>query len=150
MQSGAEECWLRLIEAIRTVPHGYWAFGRQRRLFPRSIHRFCGQERGSALYRGATPRLKMPLVPGRLENEVWHWGASSDATPIAQHLTPRWPEGCLAEAQSLRCPAAGMVGTLSVDGVGERYSAAMVRITWLDGRSRVYAITAAQLTLRRR
>lgn len=75
---------------------------------------------------------------------LWHWGPSSDATPIAEDLTPRWPDGCRAESQSLRCPAAGMVGALSVDGIGERYSAAMVRITWLDGRSRVYAITAAQ------
>lgn len=75
---------------------------------------------------------------------LWHWGASSETTPIAESLTPRWPEGCAAEQQSLRCPPAGLVGALSVDGIGDRYSAAMVRIQWLDGQRRVYTITSAQ------
>ena len=37
-----------------------------------------------------------------------------------------------------------MIGNLAVTGVGKSYSAAMVRIVWLDGQTRVYTITAAQ------
>jgi hydrogenase/urease accessory protein HupE len=75
---------------------------------------------------------------------IWSWGASGKDRPISDDLTPQWPQGCHAEEQSLKCPPQGMVGTLSVTGVGKAYSAAMVHITWLDGRSRVYTITAAQ------
>ncbi len=75
---------------------------------------------------------------------VWSWGASGKNIPIEQELTPIWPEGCRAEDNSLKCPPAGLVGKLSVDGVGKAYSAAMVHIVWLDGQSRVYTITAAR------
>ncbi|MBI1397712.1 MAG: HupE/UreJ family protein [Betaproteobacteria bacterium] len=75
---------------------------------------------------------------------VWGWGQSASTRPLSADLTPVWPEGCTAEEQSLHCPPAGLVGRLSVEGVGKRYSAAMVRITWLDGQSRVYTITPAQ------
>ncbi|MES1161646.1 MAG: HupE/UreJ family protein, partial [Rhizobacter sp.] len=37
--------------------------------------------------------------------------------------------------------------TLSVDGVGKRYSAALVKVFWLDGQSRVYTLTAGQPTV---
>jgi hydrogenase/urease accessory protein HupE len=75
---------------------------------------------------------------------VWNWGASGKNRPIADDLTPVWPDGCRAEQQTLKCPPQGMIGNLSVTGVGKGYSAAMVRITWLDGQSRVYTITSAQ------
>ena len=32
---------------------------------------------------------------------------------------------------------------LAIEGVGKRYSAAMVKVFWLDGQSRVYTLTAA-------
>ena len=77
---------------------------------------------------------------------IWNWGQSGTGKPVASDLTPAWPEGCVAVAQelSLKCPPTGMVGTLAIDGVGKRYSAALVRVIWLDGQSRVYTITAAQ------
>ena len=37
-----------------------------------------------------------------------------------------------------------MRGTLKVDGVGEFYSAAIVKVVWLDGQSRVFTLTSAQ------
>ena len=77
---------------------------------------------------------------------IWNWGQTGTDQPIANDLTPVWPPGCVAdaEAMALKCPPAGMVGTLSVDGVGKRYSAALVRVIWLDGQQRVYTITTAQ------
>ena len=34
-----------------------------------------------------------------------------------------------------------------MEGVGKRYSAAMVKVVWLDGQSRVYTLTSAQPTV---
>jgi hypothetical protein len=75
---------------------------------------------------------------------IWSWGQSGSGKPISSDLTPLWPAGCIATEQSLRCAPPGLVGQFGVDGVGKSYSAAMVRINWLDGQSRVYTITAGQ------
>lgn len=76
---------------------------------------------------------------------IWSWGQSGNrGKPISADLDAVWPDGCKAEAQSLRCGPAGLVGKLGVKGVGKAYSAAMVRVVWLDGQTRVYTITAAQ------
>jgi hydrogenase/urease accessory protein HupE len=76
----------------------------------------------------------------------WQWTASGNQ-PAADVLTPVWPEGCRAEVNVLRCGEAGLRGTLAIEGVGKRYSAAMVKVFWLDGQSRVYTITAGQPTV---
>jgi hypothetical protein len=78
---------------------------------------------------------------------IWQWTASGNR-PVAQELTPRWPEGCRAEGQALLCGAEGLKGTLAIDGVGKRYSAALVKLVWLDGNSYVYTLTAGQPTVR--
>lgn len=80
------------------------------------------------------------------EQFVWHWSAGGKQ-PAAQELKPRWPEGCSAVDNSLSCGPAGLTGTMAVDGVGKRYSAAMVKVTWLDGQSRVYTLTTGQPTV---
>ncbi len=77
---------------------------------------------------------------------VWHWTASGKL-PAAQELTPRWPGGCTALDNTLSCGAAGLSGTMAIDGVGQRYSAVMVKVTWLDGQSRVYTFTSGQPTV---
>ena len=77
------------------------------------------------------------------EQFVWHWTASGKQ-PAHQELTPRWPEGCTAQDSTLTCGPGGLAGTLAIDGVGQRYSAAMVKVNWLDGQSRVYTITSSQ------
>ncbi len=75
---------------------------------------------------------------------LWQWSATNDKRPLGDDLTPRWPESCSADATTLHCGKAGLKGRLSVDGVGKRYSAAMVKVVWLDGQSYVYTITSAQ------
>jgi hypothetical protein len=74
----------------------------------------------------------------------WLWSAQNDKRPMGNDLVPHWPEGCVATENALHCGPGGLRGTFSVDGVGNRYSAAMVKIVWLDGGSRVYTITSAQ------
>ena len=77
---------------------------------------------------------------------VWTWSASG-GRPASSELSPVWPSGCSAELNLLRCGAAGLSGTLAIDGVGQRYSAALVKVYWLDGQSRVYTLTKGQPTV---
>ena len=80
------------------------------------------------------------MAPGEF---AWQWTASEKGT-ITDDLVPRWPEGCKVDEAVLHCGAGGLRGTLSIDGVGARYSAALVKVFWLDGESRVYTLTAGQ------
>lgn len=74
----------------------------------------------------------------------WHWSAASDKRPMGDDLTPRWPEGCAVSPGVLSCKPDGLKGTLAMEGVGNRYSAAIVKVIWRDGQSRVYTLTSAQ------
>lgn len=75
---------------------------------------------------------------------IWQWSAQNDKRPMGGDLIPKWPDTCTTGPNVLHCGPGGLKGTLAVDGVGERYSAAMVKVVWLDGQSRVYTITRAQ------
>lgn len=77
---------------------------------------------------------------------IWQWMAT-EKRPAAQDLTPLWPEACKGDANVLRCGEHGLAGTLAVKGVGERYSAAVIKVFWLDGETRVYTLTKGQPTV---
>jgi hydrogenase/urease accessory protein HupE len=89
---------------------------------------------------------EMELRETRPGEFMWQWGASG-SRPIADELKPSWPEACRADANMLRCGKAGLSGVLSIEGVGERYSAALVKVYWRDGQSRVYTLTERQPTV---
>lgn len=86
---------------------------------------------------------------------IWQWTAAGNVPP-GDELTPIWPEGCRSEvgaveagpvdAGVVRCGPAGLRGTLAMAGVGQTYSATMVKVHWLDGQSRVHTFTTAQRT----
>jgi hydrogenase/urease accessory protein HupE len=75
---------------------------------------------------------------------LWQWSATNDKRPSAGDLVPRWPESCVAQSSVLHCGNDGLRGTLAINGVGKRYSAALVKVFWLGGESHVYTLTAAQ------
>jgi hydrogenase/urease accessory protein HupE len=75
---------------------------------------------------------------------LWQWSASNDKRPATQDLKPLWPESCVAELNVLHCGEKGLRGTLAIEGVGKRYSAALVKVFWLDGQSRLYTLTSGQ------
>lgn len=75
---------------------------------------------------------------------IWHWSATSDKGTSPNELQLRWPSGCHVEPSVLRCAEHGLKGKLAVEGVGQRYSAALIKVEWLDGQSRVYTLTKAQ------
>jgi hydrogenase/urease accessory protein HupE len=83
------------------------------------------------------------LAPGQF---LAQWTAS-EKRAAAEVLHPVWPEGCTQDGEMLRCGEGGLKGTLRVDGVGKDYSAAMVKVFWLDGQSRVYTLTAGQTSV---
>ena len=74
----------------------------------------------------------------------WQWSAQNDKRPMGDDLKPVWPEACKSGPNFVHCGPAGLKGMLAIDGVGKRYSAALVKIVWLDGQSHVYTITSAQ------
>jgi HupE / UreJ protein len=86
---------------------------------------------------------EMELRETRPGEFLWQWGASG-SRPIADELTPSWPDSCRNEGNVLRCGDAGLSGVLSIEGVGKRYSAALVKVFWRDGQSRVYTLTERQ------
>ena len=104
---------------------------------------------GTALFPAFAPAHEMTIAELEIRETtrgefLWQWSASSDKRPAAEDLTPRWPDACIAEGNALRCGEAGLRGTLAIDGVGQKYSAALVKIYWLDGASRVYTLTGGQ------
>jgi len=74
----------------------------------------------------------------------WQWSASNDKRPMGNDLVPRWPDACASGPNVVHCGAAGLKGTFGVEGVGKRYSAAIVKVFWLDGGNHVYTITGAR------
>lgn len=74
------------------------------------------------------------------------WTAS-EKRAAAEVLHPVWPAHCALEGEMLNCGEGGLRGTLGMEGVGKDYSAAMVKVFWLDGQSRVYTLTAGQPTV---
>jgi hypothetical protein len=105
-----------------------------------------------ALLAGAAAAHEMSMAEMELRQIsprefLWQWTASG-SRPASEVLKPVWPEGCHAESNLLRCGEAGLRGTLAIKGVGKRYSAAMVKVFWLDGQMRVYTITGGQPKIR--
>jgi hypothetical protein len=86
---------------------------------------------------------EMELRETRPGEFLWQWTASGNK-PARDVLTPHWPGDCVAEANLLRCGEGGLRGELSIDGVGKLYSAALVKVYWRDGQSRVYTLTERQ------
>lgn len=79
------------------------------------------------------------IAPGQY---IWQWTASGDRAPSSV-LTPVWPAQCADNEGQLDCGEQGLTGMLHIEGVGERYSAAIVRIYWRDGDS-VFTLTQGQ------
>ena len=88
---------------------------------------------------------EMELRETRPGEFLWQWGASG-SRPLADELTPSWPEPATAKPCAA-CGEADLSGELSIEGVGERYSAALVKVFWRDGQSRVYTLTERQPTV---
>jgi hydrogenase/urease accessory protein HupE len=78
---------------------------------------------------------------------LWQWTASGNL-PAGEKLKPMWPDACRAEGNLLRCGNDGLRGTMAIEGVGKQYSAAIVKVFWLEGEPRAYTITAGQPTVR--
>jgi hydrogenase/urease accessory protein HupE len=78
---------------------------------------------------------------------LWQWTATSDKRSANGDLKPLWPAGCTADDNRVSCGDKGLRGTLAVDGVGNRYSAVIVKTFWLDGGVRVYTLSSSQPTV---
>jgi hydrogenase/urease accessory protein HupE len=79
---------------------------------------------------------------------IWAWGVPGKNTPISQDLTPVWPEGCVGEANTVRCGERGLAGSLAVKGIGKNYSAVILRITWQGEQRSTFTLTQNQPAVR--
>ena len=79
---------------------------------------------------------------------VWAWGIPGKNTPVSQDLTPVWPEGCVGDANTVRCGERGLAGSLSVNGIGKNYSAVILRITWQGEQRSTFTLTQNQSSVR--
>jgi hypothetical protein len=77
---------------------------------------------------------------------LWNWGTGGLGRSPQDELAIRWPDGCSAQGDQLLCRQ-GLKGELAVTGIGDSYSATLLRVTWQDGQSRTYTLTQAQPAL---
>lgn len=70
----------------------------------------------------------------------WTFGTPLNGQRSKPEVTPVWPEGCVEENQTLRC-SEGLVGHLGINGLGQSYSVAILRIHWQKGEETVHTLT---------
>ncbi len=73
---------------------------------------------------------------------LWQWTAGNRSGENT--LRPEWPAGCSDDDGVLRCGEGGFKGRLGMAGVGDKFSAVLVKVQWADGRNSVYTLTAGQ------
>lgn len=73
----------------------------------------------------------------------WLWTASGNV-PAAEELAVEWPAGCGRGDGVIQCGPSGLNGEIRVTGIGKSYSAAVMRVRWLDGGIRVFTLTSRQ------
>lgn len=83
------------------------------------------------------------LAPGQF---LWNWGVGGLGRPPQDELVLTWPDGCSTDGDRLTCRG-GLKGEVAVRGIGDSYSATLMRVTWLDGQARTYTFTQAQAAL---
>lgn len=83
-------------------------------------------------------------IPGEFQ---WHWGTGGIGRQPREELNLRWPDGCTVDLDRIDCPQ-GMDGMVDVEGLGNVYSALLLKVTWLDRNTRVYTLTTRQPSVR--
>jgi hypothetical protein len=73
---------------------------------------------------------------------LWQWTAGNRTGENT--LRPEWPAGCRDDGGILSCGEGGFKGRLGMAGVGDRFSAVLVKVQWADGRNSVFTLTAGQ------
>lgn len=83
-------------------------------------------------------------IPGEFQ---WHWGTGGIGRQPREELTLRWPQGCTVDLDRIDCPQ-GLDGTVEVEGLGNAYSALMLKVTWLDRNTRIHTLSTRNPTVR--
>jgi hypothetical protein len=75
---------------------------------------------------------------------IWSWGAGAKGRPVAEDLQVSFPSHCTVDPRIIRCPNKGLSGEISIKGLGESYSATLLRVTALNAEPRVFTLTSVQ------
>ena len=89
-----------------------------------------------------TPIALLTLKETQPGTFVERWTYSSSLNLAAP--TPVYPEHCAVETRKVICGERGLTGDFSFEKLGEKYSAAVVRLVPLEGSRQSYTFTAAQ------
>jgi len=73
----------------------------------------------------------------------WQWTASGNV-PASQELSVTWPASCTEKDNVLHCGEEGLKGEIRINGIGESYSATILRLHWRDGGARAFTLTSRQ------
>jgi hydrogenase/urease accessory protein HupE len=84
-------------------------------------------------------------APGQFQ---WHWSIGGTGRQPADVLRVKWPSQCRSEIDNLDCAGGGLEGVVTVEGLGDGYSALMLKVTWLGGQARVYTMTSRAASVR--
>lgn len=102
----------------------------------------CGLFLPSFVQAHDTPIALLQLKEIQPGSYVERWTYSS-ATNF-ENPTPVYPDHCLAEGRKIICGEKGLTGRLTIEKLGEKYSATVVRVSPLDGLTTSFTLTAAQ------
>lgn len=89
-----------------------------------------------------TPIALLTLKETQSGTYIERWTYSSSTNIEAP--TPVYPDHCSVETPKVVCGELGLTGDLSFEKLGEKYSAAVVRLMPLEGAKRSFTFTAAQ------
>lgn len=89
-----------------------------------------------------TPIALLQLLEIKPGTFVERWTYSSSSTVGVP--TPVFPEHCKHERPHVVCGEQGLVGDFTIEGLGERYSAAVVRVKRIGEQTRSFTMTGAQ------
>jgi hypothetical protein len=79
------------------------------------------------------------IQPGTFIERWTYSSATNLETPTALY-----PDHCRVETPKILCGEPGLQGEMTIERLGERYSAAVVRLSLLDGHKASFTLTAAQ------
>lgn len=95
----------------------------------------------SACFAHETPIALLTLSERQmgLFNVEWTFSSSTNQQPP----TPVFPSHCEYDYPRLQCGEKGLYGNLLLEQLGERYSAAVVQVEYLNGDAHTYTLTGA-------
>ena len=88
---------------------------------------------------------EMTIRQTQAHEYIWAWGVPGRDRPIGQDLKVTWPDGCTADQAIIRCGPRGFKGQITLTGLGDTYSAALISLATQNSvQPQVFTLTSSQ------